>query len=98
MAVVDGTLIGSYQVVAINRGSAHGLEAGHVLAIDQMGEVDKDGSCKQSRWSFCGNKTIRLPAEREGTLLVFKTYEQLSYGLVLEATVPLRVADRVRTP
>jgi hypothetical protein len=100
MAVVDGVaLIGSYQVVAINRGSSHGLEVGHVLAIDEGGEVVADGSCKlKSRLSFCGGKTITLPSERAGTLLVFKTYERMSYGLVLNATVPLHVTDRVRTP
>jgi LysM repeat protein len=99
IAVVDGvSLIGSYQVVAINRGSRHGLEAGHVLAIDERGEVVEDGSCKQSRWSFCGNKTLTLPSERAGTLLVFKTYEQLSYGLIVDAIVPVRVTDFVRTP
>jgi hypothetical protein len=99
IAVVDGlAMIGTYQVVAINRGSSHGLEAGHVLAIDGNGEVVADGSCKQSRWSFCGNKTITLPAERAGTLLVFKTYDKLSYALIVDATVPIRVTDRVRTP
>jgi hypothetical protein len=99
IAVVDGvSLIGSYQVVAINRGSRHGLEAGHVLAIDARGEEVADGSCKQSRWSFCGNKTLTLPSERAGTLLVFKTYEQLSYGLIVDAIVPVRVTDLVRTP
>jgi hypothetical protein len=99
IAVVDGvSMIGSYKVVAINRGSRHGLEAGHVLAIDAKGEVVADGSCKQSRWSFCGNKTLTLPSERAGTLLVFKTYEQLSYGLIVDAIVPIRVADQVRTP
>jgi LysM repeat protein len=101
IAVVDGVaLIGSYQVVAINRGAKHGLEAGHVLAVDAQGEVVADGSCKaaQKRWSYCGNKTITLPSERAGTLLVFKTYDQLSYGLIVDATVPLRVTDRVRTP
>ena len=99
IAVVDGVaLIGSYQVVAINRGSKHGLAAGHVLAIDEKGEVVADGACRQSKWSFCANKTIALPSERAGTLLVFKTYDQLSYGLVLDTTVPVRVSDRVRTP
>jgi LysM repeat protein len=99
IAVVDGvSMIGSYRVVAINRGTGHGLETGHVLAIDARGEVVADGSCKQSRWSFCGNKTLTLPSERVGTLLVFKTYEQLSYGLIVDATVPVRVSDRVRTP
>lgn len=99
IAVVDGVaLIGSYQVVAINRGSRSGLEVGHVLAIDERGEVVKDGNCKQSRWSFCANKTITLPDERAGSLLVFKTYDQLSYGLVLDTIAPVRVTDRVRTP
>jgi len=99
IAVVDGvSMVGSYRVVAINRGSRAGLESGHVLAIDAKGEVVPDGSCKQERWSFCGNKTLTLPSERVGTLLVFKTYEQLSYGLIVDATVPIRVSDQVRTP
>jgi LysM repeat protein len=99
IAVVDGVaMIGSYQVVAINRGSRDGLEAGHVLAIDAKGEVVPDGSCKKTRWSFCADRTLTLPSERAGTLLVFKTYEQLSYGLIVEATVPVRVTDQVRTP
>jgi LysM repeat protein len=99
MAVVDGlSNIGQYQVVAVNRGTAHGLAAGHVLAIDQKGEAVPDGGCKRSALSWCVGKTIQLPDERAGTLLVFKTYEQMSYGLIVETTVPVRVADIVRTP
>jgi hypothetical protein len=99
IGVVDGVaVIGTYQVVAINRGTSNGIQAGHVLAIDSVGEVVPDGSCKQERWSFCGNKTITLPSERAGTLLVFKTYDKLSYGLIVDASVPIRVTDRVRTP
>ncbi len=85
-------------MVAINRGSKHGLEVGHVLAIDEKGEVVADGSCRQSSWSFCANRTLTLPSERAGTLLVFKTYDHLSYGLVLDTTVPVHVLDQVRTP
>jgi hypothetical protein len=99
IAVVDGvSQIGQYQVVAVNRGTRHGLETGHVLAIDQKGEVIPDASCKRSSLSWCIGKSIRLPDERAGTLLVFKTYELMSYGLVVNTTVPVRIADRVRTP
>jgi hypothetical protein len=99
MAVVDGVaMIGTYQVVAVNRGSRHGLESGHVLAIDEKGEQVPDTSCKRSGLSFCRGKTIQLPDERAGTLLIFKTYEQMSYGLVVNTTVPVHVTDRVRTP
>ena len=48
IAVVDGvSLIGSNQVVAINRGTGHGIETGPVLAIDAQGEVVADGSCNR---------------------------------------------------
>ncbi|MGC4029388.1 MAG: LysM domain-containing protein [Steroidobacteraceae bacterium] len=99
MAVVDGVqLIGQYQVVAVNRGLRHGLEVGHVLAIDQRGEVVPDASCHKSTFSWCAGKKVKLPDERAGTLLVFKTYDQMSYGLVVSAIAPVHVADQVRTP
>ena len=41
---------------------------------------------------------MRLPDERNGTLLVFKTYERMSYGLIVNTTSPVRIADRVRNP
>ncbi len=42
IAVKDMTIMGQYQVVALNRGTRAGLEAGHVLAIDQAGDVVRD--------------------------------------------------------
>lgn len=99
IAVVDGvSMIGQYQVVAINRGSRHGLETGHVLAIDQKGEVVRDASCKRSSLSWCVGRNVKLPDERAGTLLVFKTYDAMSYGLIVSVTTPVRIADRVRAP
>jgi hypothetical protein len=98
MAVVDGvSLIGQYQVVALNRGSSDGLETGHVLAIDTRGELVTDRSCSNSA-SFCTGKQIQLPNERAGTMLVFKTYDHMSYALIVETSYPIRVADHVRSP
>jgi hypothetical protein len=98
MAVVNGvTQIGQYNVVAVNRGARHGLATGHVLAIYQKGELVPDGSCKTFGATSCrGN--ITLPSERAGTLLIFRTYADISYGLVIDTTVPVRVTDQVRTP
>ncbi|HUG73983.1 MAG TPA: LysM peptidoglycan-binding domain-containing protein [Steroidobacteraceae bacterium] len=98
IAVVDGvSLIGQFQVVALNRGASHGLGVGHVLAIDRDGGEVRDGSCRRSGLSLCKG-TVRLPNDRAGSVLVFKTYEQMSYGLVLETTMPVAVLDLVRTP
>jgi hypothetical protein len=102
IAVVDGvTDIGQYEIVAINRGAHHGVGPGAVLAIDVAGEVVPDrgpASYAQSESHFGFGHTVRLPTERAGTLLVFKSYDDMSYGLVVGASGPMRVTDVVRNP
>jgi hypothetical protein len=41
---------------------------------------------------------VQVPYERAGTLIVFKVYDQISYGLVIGARSPMQVADRVYNP
>ena len=97
ISVVDGVkLIGQFQIVLINRGQKHGLNVGNILAVDQAGEVveDRRGSAKKSAFS----PKVKLPDERAGTLLVFKTFDRVSYGLIVGASNPIRVADVVRSP
>lgn len=103
VSVVDGvTLIGQYRIVALNRGSRHGLQPGHVLAIDTAGQTIRDTS-RSTRFSGLGLGSsfapkVKLPDERNGTLLVFRVYDRMSYGLIVSAEMPVRVADVVRTP
>jgi hypothetical protein len=103
--VVGGTdLAGQWAVVVINRGKRHGLEPGNVLAVDQAGDVVPDvyrggrtaiGSGGIST-SFAPK--VRLPDERTGTLLVFKVFDRVSYGLIVGASDTIHVADVVRNP
>lgn len=93
IAVLDGvSQIGQYSVVAINRGERHKLEVGDVLAVYKAGEVVRD--------SFSGKRgdTIKLPDERAGELIVFRTFDGMSLGLVMEATRAMHVLDAVRNP
>jgi len=107
IAVVDGTdLIGQYQIVAINRGSRDGIGNGTVLAVDQQGEKVRDvyghGKASLTRGvqdvgtSFAHK--VQLPNERIATLLVFKTFHRMSYGLVLGASDTIALHDIVRNP
>ncbi len=90
ISVVDGvTQIGQYHVVVINRGSNNGLSVGDVLSVFQAGEEVKDR---------IGGGTVRLPDEEAGTVMVFKTYDRISYGLVMEATDAIHIHDAVRNP
>lgn len=85
-------LAGQNQVVLINKGTADGIETGHVLAIV------KDGARVVDR-SLPGLKEdIKLPDERNGLLMVFRPFEKLSYGLVLETGDGVKVGDRVISP
>jgi len=91
MIAVDGGVsqIGQYDVVAINRGERDGLEAGNVMAVLKSGNLVRDPVT---------GETIELPSERAGLLMVFQAYEKMSYGLVLQATRPLSVGDKVTNP
>ena len=79
------------QVVVVNRGIKDGLEVGHVMAILKDGErlTDRTDNARTQ---------IKLPNERNGLLMVFKTYENLSYALVLQITDGVRVGDRIVNP
>ncbi len=94
MSVVDGvSLIGQYAVVVINRGANDGLEAGHVLRTYKTGRQIRD---EVGRGLF--NKKVRLPDEPAGTMMVFRTFDRISYALVMEATDAIAVLDTVRNP
>ena len=103
--VVGGTdLVGQFAVVVINRGKRHGLEPGNVLAVDQAGEVVRDlyrnGATIGSESAFGSSfaPKVRLPDERSGTLLVFKVFDRVSYGLIVGASDTIHVQDVVRNP
>ena len=98
---IDGRVVSVYgsavvnaaqnQVVVINRGTRDGLEVGNVLALMTYGRtvVDRTGGKAEK---------IKLPDERNGLLMIFRPFETLSYGLILEITQGVAVGDRVVNP
>ncbi len=44
------------------------------------------------------NITVRLPEERAGELMVFRTFDMVSYGLVMNFQRPIHILDNVRNP
>lgn len=85
------TQIGQYQIVAINRGRAQGIENGHVLTVMQSGRKSKDP------YSALGSK-VRLPDVNAGTVMVFKTNERVCLALVMTALRQIHVGDKVEKP
>jgi nucleoid-associated protein YgaU len=85
---------GPQQVVSINRGRADGIEVGHVLALYAKGETVFDRSKPRN----APDAQIALPDERSGILFVFRVFERVSYGLIMQITQPVSPRDVVRTP
>ena len=94
----DGISVqGPMDVVAMNVGSADGVDNGATFAIYQPGETVTDlvkGST--TRREFGPN--VQLPNEFVGHVMVFRTFDHISYGLVMDGIRPVRVRDPIEAP
>jgi hypothetical protein len=102
IAVKDVTVMGQYQLVALNRGSDAGLEPGHILRVDQRGSVVRDkykkGGLAAHSGVLGGGSKVQLPDEQIGQVMVFNTTPKMSYALVMESTHEIRQGDAARNP
>ena len=87
----DSLTAGQNQIVALNRGTANGMERGHVLALWRDGSIviDKTDPTRP---------TMKLPDERHGMLFVFRIFERMSYALILSVKEPVKPGDRFTQP
>jgi hypothetical protein len=101
ITVQDMTVVGQYQVVALNRGARDGLEPGHVLGVYQLGEKVRDtyskGGLSAGRKAAIA-RNVKLPDEQAAVVMIFKAYDRMSYALVMEAQNEIRAGDRARIP
>lgn len=81
--------VGPLSIVTTTLGERDGIEEGHVLQIMRHRPEQIDPLT---------GKPYDLPDERSGLLMIFRTFEKMSYALVLTAHRPIHVADTVRTP
>jgi hypothetical protein len=64
---------------------------GHVLSLMTKGNRVRDVND--------GVRTeIKLPSERNGMVMVFRTFDRVAYALILNVSVPVRVGDRLVNP
>ena len=87
----DGLTAGQNQIVALNRGSAQGMERGHVLALLTNGDRVTDRTDPN-------RPVIKLPDERHGLLFVFRVFDRMSYALILSVKDPVQAGDRFTQP
>lgn len=78
-----------HSVVTIDRGTTHGVQTGDVFNVNQKGQMVTDSKTKER---------IELPNEQVGTIMVFKTFANLSYAYVLESALPMKIGSSIQPP
>ncbi len=93
---------GPRDVVAISGGSREGIDNGTVFSIWRKGShiIDRMHDPENSRPTETtpGSGDIELPDEYAGHVMVFRTFDKVSYGLIMEGTKPTRVGYALKHP
>jgi hypothetical protein len=82
------TFAGQNQVIVINRGLEHGLMQGHLLSILKDSQLIPDRTDGK-------NTPMQLNGETNGRVMVFRTFDKVSYALILQNTDAVKVGDRI---
>lgn len=86
------SMLGQYQTLAINLGSRDGIETGNLLVVKRVGAVIPDFEEEDPTFK------LKLPNERIGMVMIIRSFEKMSYALVMEASRPIVVTDYVESP
>jgi hypothetical protein len=92
---------GPRDVVAISAGAREGVDNGTVFSIWRAGSnvVDKvEYGPNRDEDSVSYKNKVRLPDEFAGHVMVFRTFDKVSYGLVMESIKPTRVGYELKHP
>ncbi len=92
---------GPHDVIAISGGSREGIDNGTVFSIWRRGNstVDtiKDGLDKDESLTLFESK-VRLPDEFAGHAMVFRTFNNVSYALVMSSVKPTMIGYELKHP
>jgi len=107
----ESTRSAQWQIIALNKGRADGMEQGHVVRLHAAGEIAKvDTTAIPDTKTPKGGEAdgastfdnpvinVRLPDVALGDAVVFLVYDRVSYALITEVTRPVRVGDCFSAP
>ncbi len=102
LAVADMlTSGGPHDVVALSVGAREGVDNGTVFSIWRVGSSVTDKvvyGAERTEDSIADSAKVRLPDEFAGHVMVFRTFDKVSYGLVMDSIKPSRVGYELKHP
>jgi len=97
LSVADGIQAGPNLVVALSVGARDGIRNGHTMSIWNNGAMKPDVVAHGNRLSAKAN-AVKLPDEFAGHLMVFRTFDKVSYALVMSGVRPIHAGDTLKHP
>ncbi len=93
---------GKWQIVALSRGLSSGINTGDVFEVFRPERTVRDKVMHPKgdpKTFFQPSKAkVELPAEYLANIMVFKSFDKISYAIIVEGNRPVKVFDYVRVP
>ncbi|GLQ98309.1 LysM peptidoglycan-binding domain-containing protein [Dyella mobilis] len=91
------TQVGPNDVVVLSIGSKDGVDNGTTFSLWQPGEQVYD-DVAHDVWNRYAFKTVTLPDEYVGHVMIFRTFDRVSYGIVMDGLKPVHIGARAKMP
>jgi hypothetical protein len=97
-SVSDGLhAAGPRNVVALSIGARDGVKNGNTFSIWHEGAVKPD-TVRYNNNISAKQHAMQMPHDFVGHVMVFRTFDQISYGLLMDGIRPARVDDLIKHP
>ena len=97
LAVADGIQAGPRVVVALNLGARDGIRNGHVFSV--WHDAPDRGDLVRNKVHVIDHAgKLDMPDDFLGHLMVFRTFDKVSYALVMDGIRPIRQGDILKHP
>ena len=98
LAVADGLKFsGPRVVIALNVGTRDGVDNGTTFSVWHEGALRPDIVAHRTKLGAMSDK-VQMPDDYLGHAIVFRTFEKVSYALVMDGIRPIRVGDTLKSP
>jgi len=104
----DGLETARGGIVTLDKGIADGVEVGHVLAVYRVIPAIEDPRPSHQQTiilrfldpttPFTPKEYVQAADERTGLVFVYRTFDRVSFGVLLNTTDTVRPGDYARTP
>ena len=81
---------GTHNIVVLDKGQQEGIDKGAVLSLVDEGNVVID--------PVYHDRKVKMPDEVTGEVMVFRSFDHVSYALVMNSVRPAQLGDLARNP